>query len=72
MHRANGFTAARLDIMYMDPADSMNPMDLLTDAGLGLLGMHMRRNIVCFISGDLLDGTLVLCIYDGSHPMVSM
>lgn len=33
-----GYKTARLDINYMDRATGSNPMDLLTDAGFGLLG----------------------------------
>lgn len=33
-----GYKTARLDINYMDLATGNNPMDLLTDAGFGLLG----------------------------------
>ena len=43
MFHEGGYRTGKLDINYMRPkGDGMNPMDLLTDAGMGFLTMHLE------------------------------
>ena len=48
-----GLRTAKLDLMYMNPKEGMNPMDLLSDGGMGCLGCAFMQKYLktLFFSG---------------------